>query len=78
MDSNVSHDYKLGFGLGYKLRRVGWIVHFWLLHDMHFVWLEEYFMLVDSKINIFSIIPSIILYNVLFIKYLWISKITLV
>ena len=35
-------------------------------------------MLVNNTINIFLIIPNITLYYVLFIKYLWISKISLV
>ena len=26
--------------LGWKLIRVSWIKHFWLLNDMHFVWLD--------------------------------------
>ena len=34
-------------------------------------------MLDNTAINIFLIIPAIILYQVLFIKYLWISKILL-
>ena len=44
---------------------------------MHFVWLEALTMLLNNPINIFLINQNIILYHVLFIKYLWISKISL-
>ena len=35
-------------------------------------------MVLNNTINIFLINPKIILYHVLFVKYLWISKISLV
>ena len=35
-------------------------------------------MLINNAINIFLIVPNIILYYFCFIKYLWISKISLV
>ena len=44
---------------------------------MHFVYLEGLTMLANDTINNFSIIPNIVLYY-LFIKYLCISKISLV
>ena len=28
------------YSLGYKLIRAGWIIHFWLFNDTHFVWLD--------------------------------------
>ena len=34
-------------------------------------------MLLDNPINIFLINPNIILYHLLFVKYLWISNISL-
>ena len=45
---------------------------------MHFVWIDSLTRPVDNLINIFLINPKVILYRVLFIKYLWISKILLV
>ena len=45
---------------------------------MHFVWLDALTMPVNNPINIFLINPNIILYHVPFIKYLWISEISLV
>ena len=44
---------------------------------MHFVWLDPLTRRVNSRINIF-INPNILLYHIIFIKYLWISKISLV
>ena len=45
---------------------------------MHFVWLEAWTMLDNTTISVFFLIePNIVLYHVLFIKYLWISKILL-
>ena len=41
------------------------------------MWLEALTMLIDNPINILLTSPKIILYHVLFIKYLWISKISL-
>ena len=58
--------------------RVGWILHFWLIKDMHFVWLEALTILVNDTVNIVLIISNIVLYYVPFIKYLFISKILLV
>ena len=57
--------------------RVGLISHFWLLNETHFVWLEALTLLLNNPINILLINPNIILDHVLFIKYLWISKILL-
>ena len=42
---------------------------------MHMVWLDPLSRLVNNPINIFLFNTDIILYHVLFIKYLWISKI---
>ena len=44
---------------------------------MHFVWLDPLTRPVSNPINILLINPNIILYHVLFIKYLRISKISL-
>ena len=49
-----------------------------LRHTTRFLWLEVLTVLVNNTINIFLIIPNIILYYVRFIKYLWISKMSLV
>ena len=43
---------------------VGWISHFWLFNDIHFVLLEALTMLDNTTINIFLLILSIILYHV--------------
>ena len=43
----------LDCGCGYKLIRVGWIIHFWLLNETHFVWLEVLTMLFNNPIIIF-------------------------
>ena len=64
--------------LGCKLIRVVWIIHFWLLNKMHFVWLNAFAILVHNPVIVFWINWNIILYQVLFIKYLWIYKIFLV
>ena len=45
---------------------------------MHFVWLDPLTRPVNNPINIYLMNLSITLYHVLFIKYLWISKISLV
>ena len=45
---------------------------------MHYVWLDALTRPVNNPINIISISTNTILYHVLFIKYLWISKISLV
>ena len=50
------------YSLGCKLIKVGWVPHFSLLKDTHFVWLEAVTMLVKNPINIFLINPGIILY----------------
>ena len=52
-------------------------MHFWLLNETHFVRLDPSTRLVNNPINIFLINPNLILYHVLFIKHLWISKILL-
>ena len=44
---------------------------------MHFVWSGQVTKLLNNPINTFLINPNIILYHALFIKYLWISKISL-
>ena len=72
MDSNEIPDY-----VGCKLIRVRRIIHFWLLNDMHFVWLDSLTMLRKNTINIFEVSSNIILYYFLFSKYLKISKISL-
>ena len=78
------------YSLECKLKRVGWIIHFWLLKDMHFAWLDSLTRSVNIPISIFFVNPNtilcylfltnpnIILYDVFFIKDLWISKISLV
>ena len=45
---------------------------------MRFLWLDPLTRPVNNPINIFKINPNIILYHVLFIKYLWVSEILLV
>ena len=50
------------YSLGCKLIKVGWVPHFSLLKDTHFVSLEAVTMLVKNPINIFLINPGIILY----------------
>ena len=49
--------------------KVGWIIHFWLLNDTHFVWLDALTMPVNNPLYIFLIDPNSILYHVPFIKY---------
>ena len=44
---------------------------------MHFVSLDAFTMPVNNAIYIFLINPNIFSYDVFFIKYLWISKISL-
>ena len=76
------------FSWGCKLIRAGWVIHFWLLDDSHFVWLDVISMPINNPINIFLINPNIILYYVFslniyvylcfFIKYLCIFKMLLV
>ena len=62
----------------YDVNQVGWAIHFWFLKENHFVRLDPLTRPVNNPINIFLINPRIILYYVLFIKYLCISKILLV
>ena len=45
---------------------------------MHFVWFDPLTKPVNNPIKILIINPKIILHHVLFIKYLWISKILLI
>ena len=45
---------------------------------MPFVWLYWLTRPVNNPISIFLLNPNIILYHVIFIKYLWVSKISLV
>ena len=52
--------------------------HFWLLNEIHFVWLDPLTRPVNNPINILLINTNVILYHVAFIKYLWVSKIPLV
>ena len=52
-------------------------MHFWLLSETHFAWLDPFTRPVNNPINTFLIDPNNILYHVFFIKYLWISKIAL-
>ena len=63
---------------GYKLIRVGGILHFWLLNETDFVWLNTLTGPVNNPRNILLINLNIILYHVLFIKCLWIYKRSLV
>ena len=64
--------------LGCKLERVVRISHFQLLNETHFVWLDPLTTPVNNPINIFPINLNIILYHALYIKYLKISKTSLV
>ena len=48
------------------------------MNEMHFVGLYPLVRPVNNPIKKFLINPNIILYHVLFIKYLWISKQSLV
>ena len=48
----------------YKLTIVGWVNHFWLVKDTHFVWLDPFTRPVNNPINIFLINPNIKLYPV--------------
>ena len=57
---------------------IGWIIHFWLLKDTHFVSLEALTMLVNNTENIFLNNSEDYFISFLFIKYLWISNISLV
>ena len=57
-----------------QLIRIGWIKDFWFLNEMYFVSLDLLTRSVKNPINLFLIKPNIILYHVLLIKYLWISK----
>ena len=66
------------YSLGCTLIRVRWVAHFWLLNETHFVSLDALTMSANNPINIFLINPNVIIYHVLFIKYLWISTILLV
>ena len=65
------------YSLSSKLIRVGWISHFWLLNDTHFVWLGALTMLVNNAINVFLITRNIILYA-FFIKYLSVFVISII
>ena len=42
--------------------KVGWVIHFWLIHDIHFVWLDALIMPVNNPINIFLINSNIVFY----------------
>ena len=53
-------------------------MHFWLLNETHFVWLYALTILINNPLNFFLINSKIKLHHVLSIKYLWISKISLV
>ena len=57
---------------------VRWILHFSLRHKTRFVWLDPLTRPVINPINIFLIKLNIILYHVIFIKYLCTSKKSLV
>ena len=60
-----------------KLIRVVWVIHFWLPNKTLFVWLHPLTRPYNNPISIF-LIKRNISYHVLFIKYLWISEISLV
>ena len=64
--------------LGGKLIRVGSIIHFWLLNETHFVWLEPLTRSVNNAIDIFLINPNIVSFYVIFITYSCIAKISLI
>ena len=51
--------------------RVGWVIHFWLLNDTHFVWLDGLTILVNNPINIFLINPNIVLYYIYVLYISW-------
>ena len=57
--------------------RGGWVIHFWLLNDTHFAWLDALTMSVNNPVYIFLVNPNIFWYYVVFIKYLCISKISI-
>ena len=42
--------------------KIGWILHFGLLRDRHFMWLEALTMLTNNRINIFLINPNSFIY----------------
>ena len=46
------------YSLGCKLKRVAWILHYWLLNETYFIWLEALTMLLNNTINIFLINPN--------------------
>ena len=52
------------YSLGYKLIRIGCVIHFLLVKDTHLVWLDVLTRSVNNLINIFLINPIIILYHV--------------
>ena len=51
--------------------RVGWVIHFWLLNDTHFVWLNGLTIPVNNPINIFLINPNIVLYYIYVLYISW-------
>ena len=55
--------------------RVGGVRHFYLLKKLHFVRLETLNMLVNNTINIFVMIPNIILHHVSSLNILNITNI---
>ena len=51
--------------------RVGWVIHFWVLIDTHFVWLDGLTIPVNNPINIFLINPNIVLYYIYVLYISW-------
>ena len=49
------------YGLECKLVRIGWFIHFRIIKNTYFVYLETLTMLANNTINNFSTIPNIIL-----------------
>ena len=54
---------------GCKWIIVGWVVHFWLFKETHFVWLDAVTRPVNNLLNIFFNKPKCY-----FIKYRWILR----
>ena len=50
------------YSSGYKLIKVRWFSHFWLLKNTHFVWLKA--LNANNLINNFSVSPNIVWYYV--------------
>ena len=42
------------YSLGYKLKRVNWVMHYWLFEETHFAWLEALTMLLKNPMNFYQ------------------------